>query len=294
MHLKLRPLNEDEKPYHAQPFPIPECFEDTTTVEIKPLCNIGVLVKCNDSGWAALTFKQSKEAGNVRVLTDFRVLNRYIKPEPHPLPKISNLLQKLEGLIWATTAFDLSMGYYHIVMGKESSYLCTMILPWGKYRYCCLPIGLNSSPDIFQAIINDLTGNLPNIRAYLDDILVTTAGSYKDHLKHGELVLQRLMDVGFAVSLRKSSFAVTEIDYLGYWITRCGIQPQPEKVEAIMRLTQLTTNRHLRRFLRMINYYCNMWRRRSHILAPLSAMCLAKSNLSGITKNKKPLRTSRQ
>jgi hypothetical protein len=65
-------------------------------------------------------------------------------------------------------------------------------------------------------------GDLPNVRAYLDDILITTAGSYKDHLTHVELVLQQLSNVGFAVNLRKSSFAVTEIDYLGYWITRRG------------------------------------------------------------------------
>ena len=25
VHLELRPLNEDEKPYHARPFPIPKC-----------------------------------------------------------------------------------------------------------------------------------------------------------------------------------------------------------------------------------------------------------------------------
>ena len=79
--------------------------------------------------------------------------------------------------MWAT-ALDLSMGYYHIVLDKESSYLCTMILPWGKYCYCRLPMGLNGSPDIFHAkLINGIMGNLPNICAYFDDILDTTAGS---------------------------------------------------------------------------------------------------------------------
>ena len=103
-------------------------------------------------------------------------------------------------------------------------------------------------------------GDLSNVRAYLYAILVTTAGSFKeDHLKHVELVLQCLTDVGFAVNLRKSFFAVTEIDYLGYWITRNGIQSQPKKVEAIMRLTPLTTERQLRRFLGMVNYYRDMW-----------------------------------
>jgi Reverse transcriptase (RNA-dependent DNA polymerase) len=95
-------------------------------------------------------------------------------------------------------------------------------------------MGLIGSPGILQAIINDIMGDLPNACAYLDSILVTTAGSFEDHLKHVELVLQRLTDAGFAVNLRKSSFAVTEIDYLGYWISRHSIQPQPKKVEAIM------------------------------------------------------------
>ena len=114
--------------------------------------------------------------------------------------------------------------------------------------------------------------NLQNVRVYLDDILATMAGSFEDHLKHVELVLQRLTDAGFAVNLRKSSFAVNEIDYLGYWIMCHGIQPQPKKVEAIMQLTPPTTKRQLRHFLGMINYYRDMWRRRSHILAPLMAI----------------------
>ena len=138
-------------------------------------------------------------------------------------------------------------------------------------------MGLNGSPDIFQAIMNDIMGDRPNVHAYLDGILVTMAGSFEDHLKHVELVLQPLTDAGFAVDLRKSLFAVTEIDYLGYWVTRCGIQPQPKKVEAIMQLTPPTTKRQLRDFLGMITYYRDMWQGRSHILAPLSAMCSAKA-----------------
>ena len=146
---------------------------------MKRLCNIGVLAKCNDSEWAAPKFIQPKKTGDVRLLTDFRVLNRYLKRKPYPLPKISDLLQKLEGFTWAT-ALDLSMGYYHIVLDKESSYLCTMIVPWGKYCYCRLPMGLNGSPDIFQAIINNIMGDLPNVRAYLDDKLIT---SYRRFLR---------------------------------------------------------------------------------------------------------------
>jgi RNase H-like domain found in reverse transcriptase len=82
-------------------------------------------------------------------------------------------------------------------------------------------------------------------------------------------------------------FAVTVIDYLGYWITLRGIQPQPKKVEAIMRLTPPATERQLKRFLGMINYYRDMWQRRSHILAPLTAMCSAEAKFVWNDKEQK-------
>ena len=54
-----------------------------------------------------------KTGGDVHILTDFRELNKVMKWKPYPLPKVSNLLQKLQGFKYAT-AIDLSMGYYHI------------------------------------------------------------------------------------------------------------------------------------------------------------------------------------
>ena len=143
---------------------------------------------------------------------------------------------------------DLSMGYFHVRLDEESSKLCTTILPWGKYRYLRLPRGIKNSPDIFQQLINDVLGDIKNVRAYLDDILITTSGLYEDHLANLDKVLRRLHDAGFAVNVRKSSFAVDAIKYLGYWITCDGIQPQPKKVEAIQRLTAPKTKRQLRHF----------------------------------------------
>ena len=88
-------------------------MEATTKTEIERLTKIGVLKKSHDSEWAAPTFVQPKKTGDVRILTDFRKLNLCVKRKPFPLPKISDLLQKLSGFKKAT-AIDLSMGYYHI------------------------------------------------------------------------------------------------------------------------------------------------------------------------------------
>ena len=70
------------------------------------------------------------------------------------MPKSNVMLLKLEGFQYATS-LDLNMGYYHIWLSKNASNLCTIILPWEKYRYKRLPMGVANSPDIFQQKVND-------------------------------------------------------------------------------------------------------------------------------------------
>ena len=49
----------------------------------------------------------------MRVVSDFRELNKRVVRKPFPIPKISTVLQELEGFTHAT-ALDLNMGYYTI------------------------------------------------------------------------------------------------------------------------------------------------------------------------------------
>ena len=122
---------------------------------------------------------------------DFRELNKCVKRKPHPMPKIQDLLLKLEGFKYATL-LDLNMGYYHISLSPNSSKLCTIVLPWGKYEYLKLPMVLCNSPDIFQDKINELFPELEKVKAYIDDFLVITNHSFDDHLTEVSKFLKKL------------------------------------------------------------------------------------------------------
>ena len=231
--------------------------------------SIGVLKKVNRSEWAAPTFIIPKKDGSVRFISDFRELNKRIKRKPFPIPKIQDLLLKLEGFQYATS-LDLNMGYYHIELSPDSKRLCTIVLPWGKYEYQKLPMGLSNSPDIFQEKMSTLFGDLEYVRTYIDDLLITTMSNWDDHLRHLEIVFHRLEKAGLKINAKKSFFGREKLEYLGYWITRNGIQPVSKKVEAIKNIAPPKTKRELRRFIGIVNYYRDMWIRRSDILAPLS------------------------
>ena len=63
--------------------------------------------------------------------------------------------------------------------------------------------------------MNNLFRDLDFVREYIDDLLVTTTGSFEDHLKKLDQVLTRLRKAGLKCNAIKSSFCRTEVEYLG-------------------------------------------------------------------------------
>jgi hypothetical protein len=54
------------------------------------------------------------------------------------------MIRSMKGLTFAS-ALDLNMGYYHIKLDADAQKLCTIVLPWGKYKYKYLPMGIKIS-----------------------------------------------------------------------------------------------------------------------------------------------------
>ena len=266
-------LRPNTVPYHCQrPIRIPHIHMSTLRKEIDRLVAIGVLEEVNgmEAGpWCAPSFIISKKDNRVRFITDFRELNKCIYRRPWPMPHIMDLLQDI-GKYRYVTALDLSMGYYHFRLSDALADLSTFMLPFGLYRYRRLPMGLNVSPDLFQERLSKLFADLQYMKVYLDDLLIFSNGSYEDHLAKVDEALRRLKSKNLAVNALKSFWAVEEVDYLGFRLTPNGVLPQPKKVQSILAMTRPTSRKQLRRFIGMVNFYRYMWRKRSHVLAPLA------------------------
>jgi Reverse transcriptase (RNA-dependent DNA polymerase) len=97
-------------------------------------------------------------------------------------------------------------------------------------------MGVAISSDIFQSKISQLMVGLDFVRAYLDDVLVATKGSYQEHILNLEQVFQKLDTANLRINIEKCTFATLEFEYLGYLVTTAGIRPLPSKVEAILQL----------------------------------------------------------
>ena len=258
-------------PVACRPYPVPVKNKQTLLLEIKRLCKIGVLRKVNRSEWQSPSTIIPKKDLTVRFITDFRKLNQLIKRKPYPIPNIRDTLLELEGFTFGTS-LDLNMGYYHIELDPDSRKYCTIVFPFGKYEYCRLPMGLCNSPDIFQEHMSDLMNDLEFVRAYIDDVAILSTTTWEDHLTKVDKVLSRLKDANLKVNGLKSFFGRKEFEYLGYILTPDGVKPVQKKIQAMLDIAPPKTVKQLRSFLGVVNYYRDMWIRRSHLLAPLNEL----------------------
>ena len=150
-----------------------------------------------------------------------------------------------------------------------------IIRPWEKYRYKCLPMGVSNAPDIFQDKMNEVFRGFEFIWAYINDLLIIiTKCDWSSHFNFSELTPHNLKDKDNELNwnIKKSSFGQPHMEYLGFWGTRIGTRPINKKVESIVNMTPQNNTREVRVFVGLINYYKDIWSRRSHILQPLTSL----------------------
>ena len=263
-------IDPNAKPFNCRPYPVSRAHRPTFKEELDHLVQIGVLSPFGASQWLAPSFIIPKKDGRVRWISDFRQLNKVIRRRVYNLPKISEILSRRAGY-FCMSKIDVSMHFYTFELDEASKNLCVITTPFGNYRYNRLPMGVSQSPDIAQEVMETLFSKLDEVDNYIDDVGVFS-NSWEEHLASLEKVLTILQDNNFTVNPTKCEWAVQETDWLGHWLTPKGLKPWRKKIDAILALKMPKTHTQLRSFLGAVNFYRDMYPRRSHILTPLTAV----------------------
>ena len=129
--------------------------------------------------------------------------------------------------------------------------------------------------------MNEVLRGLEFCYAYIDDLPIASS-SPEEHLHHLRLVLERLSEHGIVINVPKSQFGVSALDFLGHRVDSLGIRPLEDKVQAIQNFPQPTTQRKLREFLGMVNFYRRFVPNCATILHPLNTL-LSKTNSNAKT-----------
>ena len=124
----------------------------------------------------------------------------------------------------------------------------------GKYQFNRVPFGLAQAPAYFQRLINEVLTGLDFAMGYLDDIIIFSK-TEEEHLRHLEIIFERLREADLKLKLQKCSFFKKHIQYLGHLLSEEGIQPLPEKLESISKMPTPKNAKQVKQFLGLVGYY---------------------------------------
>jgi transposase InsO family protein len=222
--------------------------------EIARLEKDGVIEPVKFSDWAAPIVPVLKPNGQVRICGDYSVtVNKVSKLEQYPIPTLEDLIAQLgKGTVFHK--LDLSHAYSQVELEPESRKFVTINTHKGLFQYTRLPYGVSSAPAQFQRVMESVLKGIPSTVVYFDDILVTgeTADLSYQNL---DLVLDRLDKAGLKLKRDKCTFGAEEVTFLGHKISKFGIEPMEEKVQALVQAKPPENVQQLKAYLGLLNYY---------------------------------------
>ena len=285
--LKMDIDTGDSPPVCQRPYSLPLKHVEWVTKELEILEKAGVISR-SVSPWASpivIVPKKSEpgEPPRRRMCVDYRVLNSLLPPvnKAHskakgiltlvPLPKIDEIYAQLKGSK-VYSAIDMRSGYFHLGLSNDAKPK-TAFVPGGphgaKYEFNRCPFGLSQAPAYFQRLIHEVLKGITFAFGYLDDILIFSPDN-KTHLEHLELVFQRLREADLKLKASKCNFFKKHIQYLGHLVSGEGIEPLPEKLEAVRKMPPPTTPKEVRQFLGLVGYYRKFVPKFADIARPLT------------------------
>jgi len=195
-----------------------------------------------------------KVDGTLRLCTDFRKVNNCTVPDPFPLPRIEDLIDRV-GKAKYLTKLDMKRGYWQVPLDDPSVPISACVTPFGHFQLPYMPFGLRNAPSTFSRLVSKfLLGLDAFCAAYLDDIIIFS-DTWEEHLSHLRTVLSCIRAPNLTLSPSKCCFAVAEVDYLGYHVGLGRVQPRARKVQAVLDFPAPTNRRQLQQFLGLAGYY---------------------------------------
>uniref|UniRef100_A0A2N9IRB0 Reverse transcriptase domain-containing protein n=1 Tax=Fagus sylvatica TaxID=28930 RepID=A0A2N9IRB0_FAGSY len=191
------------------------------------------------SPWTVLVLLVPKKDETWRMCVDCRAINNITVKYRHPIPRLDDMLDELHGSC-IFTKIDLKSGYHQIRMKEDDEWKTAFKTKYGLF-----------------------------VVVYFDDILVYSK-SLDEHIDHLHCVLTVLRKEKLYANLKKCSFCLDKVVFLGFVVGAKGIAVDEEKVKAIKEWPTPKSITEVRSFHGLASFYRRFVKDFSTLAAPLT------------------------
>jgi transposase InsO family protein len=228
----------------------------------------GIIRPSQSSAGSPVMFVRKKD-GSLRLCVDFRGLNAVTESNRAALPIIKDMIQRTLGSR-VFSKIDLKSAFNLIRIHEGHEHLTAFRTKYGHFEYLVMPFGLKNAPGHFQSFVNKIFGDIidQGLLVFIDDLLIY-ADSQEKHDLMLNTVMERLLQHNLKVNSIKCEFSVSQVEFLGHFISHDGIRMASSKLKDILEWELPRNLKDVRSFLGLANYYRDFIPNFSQVAQPL-------------------------
>ena len=278
---------KDNEPVYVKNYRLPHSQKQEINKQVQKLLEDDLIELSTSSFNSPLILVPKKSVDGEkrwRMCVDYRMLNRKLITDKHPLPRIDDILDGL-GRAKYFSVLDLYSGFHQIPLEKSSREMTAFSTEKGSFQWKVLPFGLNIAPNSFSRMMSIAFSGLPAERAfiYMDDIIVIGM-SESHHLSNLRNVFEICRECNFKLNPDKCEFFQPQVTFLGHTCTANGILPDQSKIQAVLKYPKPTSKEEVKRFVAFANYYRRFIPNFAHLAQPLNHLTQKRSIFNWTTE----------
>ena len=256
-------------PVAKQPYRIPYKHKEWLINKIHEL-EKNRIIKPSISPYSAPAILVPKKNNDLRLVVDYRALNKQVVSDKFPLPRIDEILDSISNKNKIFTSLDLTQGYHQVKIAQGDVFKTDFsTTECGSYEYLKVPFGLKTSSSALCRPLLHLLRGLNNIIHFVDDVIAMDKYA-EDHLVTLAKVFEKFREGNLKCRPEKVNLFQTKLKFLGVVVTQGQISPDPEKIKSVKNIKPPQTIKQLRGILGLMNYFRKFIRNYAQIAKPLT------------------------
>ncbi|KAK8955117.1 hypothetical protein KSP39_PZI001888 [Platanthera zijinensis] len=229
-------LNPEARPIQQKKRSTADKLAEPIREEVAKLLKADFVSEIQYPGWVSNVVMVKKGDGRWRMCIDFSLLNKSCPKDCYHLPWIDALVDSAVGFP-VMSFLDAFSGYHQIRMHPPDIKDVSFITGDRCYCYKMMPFGLKNAGATFQKMMDRVFREQKgrNLEVYVDDLMIKSP-DVDSHLQDLEETFATLRRYKMRLNPLKCVFGASRGKFLGHLLTPAGVEPNPDKMRAIIEL----------------------------------------------------------